>query len=209
MKFDILNRFSGEVQVSVEIECAADTLTSIKMGLAVKAAVRSRLNLSGADLSGADLSGAYLSRANFSGADLSGANLSGAYLSRANLSGAYLTGKALRSFKADMWMTLAQNVGEVPALISALREGRVDGSQYAGECACLVGTLANAKSTDYRKLDYDFDHPAERWFMMISKGDKPGDRTGGGFASQKALEWAVEFCAAIGIDAGAQPVIAE
>jgi hypothetical protein len=29
---------------------------------------------------------------------------------------------------------------------------------------------------------------------MIRKGDKPGDDSGGGFASLKALEWAVEYC---------------
>lgn len=111
----------------------------------------------------------------------------------ADLSGANLRGADLRSFKADMWMTLAQNRSEVPALIDALKDGRVDGSQYTGECACLVGTIANSKAVDYDLLDHNSNNPAERWFMMIRKGDKPGDDTGGGFAAQKALEWAEEF----------------
>ena len=64
MKFEIKNRFSGNVIFSLECD-------SFK--LCVIAAVNS-----GADLSRANLSGANLSRANLYGADLSGADLSGA-----------------------------------------------------------------------------------------------------------------------------------
>ena len=96
----ILNRWTQEIIFSAEIECAPDSSPSIKIGMAVEVAVKSRANLSGAYLSGADLSGANLSGAYLSGADLSGANLSGADLSRAdlsraNLSGAYLSGAYL------------------------------------------------------------------------------------------------------------------
>ena len=124
--------------------------------------------------------------------------LRGADLRGADLRGADLRGADLRSFKADLWMTLAQNRAEIPALIASLREGRVDGSQYEGECACLVGTIANAKGANYASMEHNSDNPAERWFMMISKGDKPGDDTGGGFAAKMALEWALEFCAVSG-----------
>jgi hypothetical protein len=153
-------------------------------------------NLSDADLRGADLSGANLSDANLRDADLSGvylrsANLSSANLSDADLRGAYLSGADLRSFKADLWMILAMAQGEVPALVKALREGRVDGSTYAGKCACLVGTLENAGATS---LPHDASSPAEQWFAMISKGDKPGEDTAGGFAASKALEWVLEYC---------------
>jgi len=101
MKFDILNRFNGDIQFTAEIDCKEDELTSIKVGLAVKWAFKtranlygaylSRANLSRANLSDANLSGAYLSRANLYGANLSDANLYGAYLSRANLSRANLS----------------------------------------------------------------------------------------------------------------------
>ena len=237
MKFDILNRWSGKIQFTAEIECADDAPPSIKLGLAVKIANLHGATLSGAnlidadlrgaDLSGANLSGANLRDANLSGADLRGADLSGANLiganligadlidadlrgadlSRADLSRANLSGANLRSFKADLWMTLAQNRAEVPALIASLREGRVDGSQYEGYCACLVGTIANAKGASYVTLEHNSANPAERWFMMISKGDKPGDDTGGGYAAKLALEWALEFCAASGIavEADAEP----
>jgi hypothetical protein len=105
MKFQIFNRFNGAVQFTAEIECAADALPSVKLGLAIKVAIKEKANLSGADLSranlyganlyGADLSGANLYGANLSRANLSGADLSGANLSRADLSGADLSGANL------------------------------------------------------------------------------------------------------------------
>ena len=99
IKFDILNRFSGSVQFSAEIDCADDAPRSYKIGLAVKWAVKSRANLSRADLSGANLSRANLYGADLSGANLSRANLSGANLSGANLSGANLSGANLKDAK--------------------------------------------------------------------------------------------------------------
>ena len=80
----ILNRWTQEIIFSAEIECAPDSSPSIKIGMAVEVAVKSRANLSGAYLSGADLSGANLSGADLSRADLYGANLSRADLSRAD-----------------------------------------------------------------------------------------------------------------------------
>jgi hypothetical protein len=76
--------FLGEIKV--EIECDPNTGALTKLGLAIRAAVKS-----GADLSRADLSRADLSRADLSGANLSRADLSGADLSRANLFGEKIT----------------------------------------------------------------------------------------------------------------------
>ena len=170
--FDVLNRYTGEVQFTAQIECSADALPSVKLGLAVKWAIKSR-------------------------ADLSGANLS-----RANLSGAYLSDEALRAFKADLWLTLSSIGGPLEAqhLIAKLKSGEVDGSTYGkgNECACLVGTLAAAHGKPGEDLDHNADRPAERWFMMIRPGAKPENETGGGFAAKKALEWALEWCAAHG-----------
>ena len=180
MKFAIRNRWTGNVQFEAEIEATDDTPLRIKIGLAVKWARKSGAKLSGADLSDADLSGA---------------NLSGAVLSGANLSGADLSGANLRSFKADFWMILTENPNEVSGLISALEDGRVDGSTYEGDCACLVGTIANLRHVHVDTLTRDAQRPAEQWFLMIKKGDKPGDDTGGGFASSKAMEWAREWVA--------------
>ncbi|MCB1460934.1 MAG: pentapeptide repeat-containing protein [Nitratireductor sp.] len=73
MQFEVTNRFTGAVQFVAEIECDENASRSVKLGLAVRWAVKTRANLSGANLSRADLSRADLSYANLSGANLSGA----------------------------------------------------------------------------------------------------------------------------------------
>ncbi len=152
-------------------------------------------DLSGANLRGADLSDANLRDANLRGADLSDANLRGANLrdadlSGANLRGADLSGADLLPIKADFIEVISQAPCEVPALIDALKAGRVDGSTYSGECACLVGTIANARgcSVDAPQFDIpkDESRPVERFFMAIRKGDTPETNA----ASKLALEWA-------------------
>lgn len=176
MKFEIKNRWSGSVIFTAEIECAADAPHSVKLGLAVRVAIKSGANLAGADLEGA------------------------------NLTGANLSDEQLRPFKADLWAELSETHAhaEVLGLIAALREGRVDGSKYEGECCCLVGTLANIRGVSFHSFNPNSDRPSERWFMMISQGDKAGDATGGGFAAQKAVEWCEEWCRLNGVDLPAQ-----
>jgi uncharacterized protein YjbI with pentapeptide repeats len=95
MKFDIRNRFSGEIQFSAEIECTEDEKTLIKIGLAMKWAIKTGANLTGADLTDAYLTDAYLADAYLARANLARADLAGAYLARANLAGANLTGADL------------------------------------------------------------------------------------------------------------------
>jgi hypothetical protein len=96
MQFEIRNRRSGAVQITAEIDCAADALLAVKLGLAVKWAVTAKADLREADLRGADLRGANLSGANLGRADLGRANLRGANLRGANLSEANLRGANLR-----------------------------------------------------------------------------------------------------------------
>jgi hypothetical protein len=91
-------------------------------------------------------------------------------------------------------MTLTQLKSEVPMLIQKIKEGKIDGSKYEGDCACLKGTLANSKGVSYKTTQPNSNDPSEQWFMMIREGDKPGDISGGGFASGKALEWILEWC---------------
>ena len=106
----------------------------------------------------------------------------------------------LRGFKADLWMTLAQNRNEVPGLIRAIKEGRINGSQYEGECACLVGTIANIRHVPVQSLESNSANPAERWFLMIKTGDIPGGTSGGSYAAQQALDWIYEWCAISGVE---------
>ena len=106
------------------------------------------------------------SRANLSGADLSGAILSGAKLSGADLGSIY----------EDLTKVLDFAKPEVPELYKALVDGRINGQDYVGGCACLVGTIANARHCSYVELDGiqpNGARPAERWFLAITPGDTP------------------------------------
>ena len=101
IKFDVLNRFSGQVQFTADIDCKESESKSIKLGLAVGWAIKNDANLGGAylreaNLREANLGGAYLREANLGGANLGGAYLRGANLREANLGGAYLGGAYLR-----------------------------------------------------------------------------------------------------------------
>jgi uncharacterized protein YjbI with pentapeptide repeats len=159
-------------------------------------------NLGGANLGGADLGGANLGDANLGdanlggadlgGADLGGANLGGANLGGANLGGANLGGANLTPIRDDLWAVLSSAPLEVDALISALKNGRVDGSTYSGECACLVGTIANARGCNFQALGSltpASQRPAERFFLGISKGDTPETSQ----FSALALKWSEEW----------------
>jgi hypothetical protein len=180
MKIEIRNRWSDAVIYTYE----ADGATMRDAVLAARE--------SGANLSGADLSGAYLSGANLSGAYLSGADLSGAYLSGADLSGAYLSGANLTPIRDDIWAVLSSAPREVPAVIDALKAGRVDGSTYHGPCACLVGAIAIKREVgvdDIEGLRPNSSRPAERFFMGIREGDTPETNQ----FSALALEWVQQW----------------
>ncbi len=94
MKFEIKNRFTGDLIFGLEIG---------SMKLCVEASLRSGADLYGANLRGANLSGADLYGADLCGADLREANLSGANLRGANLSGADLYGANLDFSVWPLW----------------------------------------------------------------------------------------------------------
>ena len=127
-------------------------------------------DLRGANLTRADLRGAYLTRA-----DLRGTNLTRADLTRANLRGANLSGAYLAEIESDFYAILDLYPDEVAAVKTALLEGRVNGSTYTGKCACLIGTIANARKCKPSELEQNNDRPAEIWFLGITKGDTPSN----------------------------------
>ena len=92
IKFEVLNRWTGDVQFVAEIDCDESAVHSVKMGLAVKWGIKARADLAGANLADANLAGAYLAGANLARANLAGADLAGAYLAGADLAGANLAG---------------------------------------------------------------------------------------------------------------------
>ncbi len=120
--------------------------------------------------------------ANLRGADLREANLRGANLRGADLRGADLNNfpeSYINSCSRDILFILNCLKTEVPALRKMLIEGKVDGSQYEGECACLIGSLANADGgMDKVCAAIPFyvkgiDNPGEAFFFNIRKGDTP------------------------------------
>ena len=117
----------------------------------------------------------------------------------ARLDGASLDGARLGPIRGDFFDILLRAPNEVAGLRAALVEGRVNGSTYTGECACLVGTIANVRHTDYQRLGNgikpDSGRPAEIWFMAIRKGDTPETNQ----VSAITVAWVDEF---LGLMAG-------
>ena len=154
-------------------------------------------DLTGADLRGADLRGAYLAGAYLRDADLTGAylrdaDLTGAYLRDADLTGAYLKYADLTPYRDDMFLLLLNAKGEIDNLKLAIKEGKIDGSTYEGECACLCGTLEKSNDKNVVKRIYDLrdaSRPIEMFFRGIKKGDTPETSR----FSELALKWLQEF----------------
>jgi hypothetical protein len=152
-----------------------------------------RANLVRANLVRANLYGANLYGANLDGANLDGANLVRANLYGANLYGANLVRANLKSIQVDLFDILIRAQAEVPGLLAALRAGKVDGSTYQGDCACLVGTIANVRGVNYRSLENGLEpnssRPAEAWFTGIKEGDTPETSK----VAKITEDWIVEF----------------
>jgi hypothetical protein len=150
-------------------------------------------NLRGADLRGANLRGADLRGANLRGADLGGADLRGADLGGANLRGADLGGADLGEIKKDFFKVLEAACGEVLGLYDAIQRGKVNGSSYTGECACLVGTIANIRHEDYGALKIDLrpdsSRASEKWFLAIQTGDIPQSNQVSAITAGWMREW--------------------
>ncbi len=132
MKFDILNRFTGKVQVSAEIEADENTSHSVKLGLAVKWAYQCDADLGGAYLRDAHLGGAYLRGAYLRDADLGGADLRDADLRGANLRGAYLRGAYLRGANLGDAYLRGANLGDADLGGADLGDADLGGADLRG-----------------------------------------------------------------------------
>ncbi len=141
-------------------------------------------NLYGADLRGANLRGADLRDANLRGANLYDANLRGADLRGANLRGANLEKLPtdyINQASRDILFIFGCLKSELPEFRKKLIAGEIDGTQYSGECACLIGTMGNldggidkvCKTIPF--YEKGTHNAGESWFLNIHKGDKPED----------------------------------
>lgn len=121
-----------------------------------------------------------------------GADLKGAYLEGAFLKGADLEGANLAPIRDDFFAVLSAAPSEVEGLITALKGGRVNGSTYEGECACLVGTIANIRGCHYKSipaLKPNAARPIERFFLAIQRGDTPATNQFSAIAVKWAEGW--------------------
>ncbi len=219
--FEIKNRWTGRILFSLETDSFRHcVIAAAEAGANLRGADLSGANLRDADLRGADLRDANLREADLreadlrdadlreadlSGADLSGANLSGANLRDADLRGADLREADLSDAvelpeqykiicRDDLWAVLSAVPKEVDGLRRALAEGRVDGSTYTGDSACLVGTIANVRSANFETLGVlkpNSSRPIERFFLAIRPGDTPETNQ----FSRLALSWCDEWVA--------------
>jgi Pentapeptide repeats (8 copies) len=167
----------------------------------VEAAVANGASLNRASLNGASLNGASLNRASLNGARLNDASLNRASLNGASLNGASLDGARLTPIRDDIWAVLCSAPQEVPALRNAIAAGRIDGSRYAGDCACLVGTLAKARGCSEFQIEGlkpNGDRQAERFFLAIHVGDTPETSQISRLALQWVDEWLSNMRAAFG-----------
>jgi hypothetical protein len=174
--------YPGKILFSVEAE---------SLPAAVMKAVEGGANLRGADLRGADLRDADLRGADLFGANLGDANLGGADLRDANLGDA-LNADWLDPVRKDFFAVLDTVPHEVDGLLDALRAGRVDGSTYHGDCACLVGTVANLRHVAYDAvpgLEPDSGRPIEVWFGRIRPGLTPSNSTDAAIVAGWIFEW--------------------
>ena len=91
MEYEIKHRYTGAVIYTADIDASESAPESVKLGLAVIAALKAGANLRYADLRYADLRSADLRYADLRYADLRSADLSYANLSSANLRSADLS----------------------------------------------------------------------------------------------------------------------
>ena len=147
MKFEIKNRFTGAVQVTAEIECAEDESISIKLGLAVRWAIKTGAYLADANLADAYLAGAYLAGANLADANLAGAYLAGANLARANLARANLADANLADANLARANLADANLADANLARAYLADANLAGASLAD--ANLAGAnLAGALKID-------------------------------------------------------------
>ncbi len=187
MKLQIKNRWTGSILFEFETENNTIKKTLLE---AVK---------QGSDLRGSDLRGSDLRGSNLRGSDLRGSDLRGSNLRDSDLRGSNLRDSDLTPIKIDFWDVLLHGYKEVEHLKKSVLEGRINGSTYDGECACLSGTLLNAatlnngtQEPERKKLIMncrDSSRPIERFFLGINIGDTPENSQ----FSKIVYDWIIEF----------------
>jgi len=179
MKFDVLNRWTGKVQFTAEIECDENATYAVKLGLAVVWGVNNKSNLQSANLQSADLQSADLQSADLQYADLQSADLQSADLQSANLRYADLQSANLQS--ADLQSANLRyadlryaNLRSADLRYANLQSANLQSAnlRYA-DLRYAIGNMSEVKSLQFEKwvVTYTHDtmtigcqsHPIDLW----------------------------------------------
>jgi hypothetical protein len=176
-KLEIKNRFTGKIIFEFETENNSIKKTVCEYIRQELNSGKYYANLTDADLTDADLTDADLTRAN---------------LTHANLTDADLTHADLLQFKSDLWRVLLMYKNEIGGLKQSILDGKINGSQYTGTCACLKGTIANVKGCHIDLLSNitkSVSEPSEQWFLQFREGHTPTNNN----ALKLTYEWIEGF----------------
>lgn len=102
--------------------------------------------------------------------------------------------------REDVWRVLDAAEAEVPAVLDALRAGRIDGNRYASieidGCCCLLGTIARERRVGVFNLPHTLlpsisegQRPAEVAVLKIAPGHTPSNNTSASRLEAWILEW--------------------
>lgn len=100
--------------------------------------------------------------------------------------------ESLDEVKADLFDVLDNARAEVPVILSALRDGRINGATYGGECSCVIGTVARARGCEAHDLDdiWTFGlRPSEYLVHEIELGDTPANNLCAAIVETWIVEW--------------------
>ncbi len=175
MKFIIKNRYTGEAVFTATIKAKKTDAYSLQLGLAVRAAVDVKANLSGANLSGANLSDANLTGVVLRGADLSGAvlrntNLTGSDLSvrGADMSGVNLVGANLEGIDLRDCPVKINNIHQTIYAVAS-QDGCLDMSTWhCGTAHCRAGWVVTLAGEGGNALEWTYGTSAAASIIYIA-----------------------------------------
>lgn len=155
-------------------------------------AILRQTDLSGANLSYASFDNSFLFDTDLSYACLNHSSFINTYLNGVDLTGITFIDANLTPIKNDFFRILLRAIPEIHNLAKALIDGKIDGSVYNGDCACLCGTLEKSKNCRIRENVYverNCDSPIESFFKNIN----PGDNIENSEYVKQVFRWLIEF----------------
>lgn len=93
--------------------------------------------------------------------------------------------------REDLYRWLDLFPDRVPALLDAVRQGRLDGSTYHGKCRCVIGYLSSRPLSDAWEFGSDRPDSIEEFVQGIIPGDTPSNSPVMAHLERWILEWQI------------------